>query len=193
MFLSRIYTIFVLAFIGSQRSNASPSDRFQLGAELIKPPSQLLDGEETEGPVPQLTSDGKVESCPVESINFQEQLSKMVSDADELMEKQENLTAEETIVVLGNVGAGKTSLVQLLTGNADLQSRKLGAGNDSTYVFEDGKRIGTSDSGSFTLFPEIASFNTTINFVDTPGFQDTTQPAHEVAPAVIMKTIKKKN
>ncbi|XP_039294211.1 uncharacterized protein LOC111056853 [Nilaparvata lugens] len=179
MFLSRIYTIFLLVSIGFLRSNASPSDSSQLGAGPIKPPSQSFDVKEQQ--VHQLSVN--VESCRSEYEDFEELTSKILSEADELIGKQKTLTAAETILVLGEAGAGKTSLVQFLTRNPYLQFREI-AGK---YMFEDGQRIGLP-----TLYPRIVPYNETINFVDFPGFQTIPQPANEVASSIIMKTITKK-
>ncbi|XP_039294210.1 uncharacterized protein LOC120353658 [Nilaparvata lugens] len=184
MFLSRIFTIFILVSIGSLRSNARPSDSFDKTADSTEPLSQtfVISGKRQDAH--QLS----VESCRAKIKDSQELTSKILSGVDDLIAKQNNLTGDETILVLGEAGAGKTSLIQFLTGNPDLQSREI-AGK---YVIEDGQRIGEPNSGSSTLYPRIVPFNRAIDFVDFPGYQNITQPANEIASSIIVKTITNK-
>ncbi|XP_039278628.1 uncharacterized protein LOC111060002 [Nilaparvata lugens] len=128
--------------------------------------------------------------CQPGSDYIQQQISltrKLLSDGEKVMHKQQDLLNEETILVVGKAGSGKTSLVQFLTENPKLQSKPVRA-ETGEFIIEDGEKIGTSVTESFTLYPELVSYNGSFTFCDSPGFHDSRSSAHEVVSMNIMKT-----
>ncbi|RZF37611.1 hypothetical protein LSTR_LSTR014600 [Laodelphax striatellus] len=128
--------------------------------------------------------------CQAESDFIQKQIaltSKLLTDGEKAIQKQKDLLADETVLVLGKAGSGKTSLVQFLTQNPKLQSKIVEAGTGD-YIIEDGEKIGTSATESFTLYPELINYNTSISFCDSPGFHDSRSSAHEIVSMDVMKS-----
>ncbi|XP_075232220.1 uncharacterized protein LOC142330660 [Lycorma delicatula] len=113
--------------------------------------------------------------------------NEMIRKGEKEINKYNNKT-ESTILVLGNAGSGKTTFVQFMAGDNSKLISKESAKDSGRYLIEDGKKIGSSVSKSFTLYPEqvISDFNAT-SFTDTPGFIDTRSPKHELVAAHVMK------
>ncbi|XP_022190528.2 uncharacterized protein LOC111048857 [Nilaparvata lugens] len=195
MYTVRVHIIFLLLFIGSERSSASAAVS-PLETRIEELPEELKEHE-----VSHTIIDDKGKGltqyldCPAESGYIQEQISlitKMLSDGKKVAQEQKNLSAaDETILVLGKAGSGKTSVVQFLTGNPKLQSKKVRS-DTGEYIIEDGERIGTSATESFTLYPELVNYNPTISFCDSPGFHDSRSSAHEIVSMDVMKSVTSK-
>ncbi|XP_075231503.1 uncharacterized protein LOC142330232 [Lycorma delicatula] len=102
--------------------------------------------------------------------------------------KKHSRRIESTILVLGNAGSGKTTFVQFMAGdNSKLISKEVGSGS-AHYLIEDGKKIGSSVSESFTLYPDqVTNDLNATSYTDTPGFSDTRSPKHELVAAHVMK------
>ncbi|XP_075231392.1 uncharacterized protein LOC142330170 [Lycorma delicatula] len=113
--------------------------------------------------------------------------NEMIRKGEEEINKYSN-KIESTILVLGNAGSGKTTFVQFMAGdNSKLTSKNVGSGG-AHYLIEDGKKIGSSVSESFTLYPEqVTSDLNATSYTDTPGFSDTRSPKHELVSAHVMK------
>ncbi|RZF40842.1 hypothetical protein LSTR_LSTR003352 [Laodelphax striatellus] len=189
-----IIALYSYILIGSQRSLANPT----FAAD------SLLEVTSTETPknhdVPHTIDENGGRDlkhnweCQAESDFIQKQIaltSKLLSDGEQVIRKQGALSVDETLLVLGKAGSGKTTLVQFLTQNPKLQSKQVRA-NTGEYIIEDGEKIGTSATDSFTLYPEIVNYNSFINFCDSPGFHDSRSSAHEVVSMDVMKSITSK-
>ncbi|XP_075219965.1 uncharacterized protein LOC142323715 isoform X2 [Lycorma delicatula] len=111
----------------------------------------------------------------------------MMKIGEEEISKQSQNKIKETILVLGDAGAGKTTFVQFMAGdNTKLISKEIGL-ESGQFMIEDGLKIGTSATESLTLYPEQVVDNSGYSFTDTPGFSDTRSPAHEVVATYTMK------
>ncbi|XP_022204906.2 uncharacterized protein LOC111061520 [Nilaparvata lugens] len=203
MYTLRVHIIFLLLSIGFEWSSASPA-AFELPLPVSSHvgefdlPLETLHQEELERHDDSQTIDenGREQhlDCLAESGYIQEQISlitKMLSDGENFVQKQKDSPTDETILVLGRAGSGKTSLVQFLTGNLKLESKKVRS-DTGEYIIEDGEKIGTSATESFTLYPEFVNYNSTINFCDSPGFHDSRSSAHEIVSMDVMKSVSKK-
>ncbi|XP_075231976.1 uncharacterized protein LOC142330526 [Lycorma delicatula] len=96
-------------------------------------------------------------------------------------------TESDTILVLGNAGAGKTTFVQFMAGdNEKLISKEIDS-DTAEYLIEDGNKIGTSATESNTLYPEQVLQNSKTSFSDTPGFSDTRSPTYEIITSYVLK------
>ncbi|RZF35660.1 hypothetical protein LSTR_LSTR013071 [Laodelphax striatellus] len=129
--------------------------------------------------------------CQAESNYIQDQISlttKLLNDGEKVTQKQKELQTDETVLVLGKAGSGKTSLVQFLTQNPKLQSKKISS-DTGEYIIEDGDKIGTSATESFTLYPELVNYNSSVTFCDSPGFHDSRSSAHEIVSMDVMKSV----
>ncbi|XP_075231246.1 uncharacterized protein LOC142330081 isoform X2 [Lycorma delicatula] len=111
----------------------------------------------------------------------------MIRKGDQEINKHSS-KIENTILVLGNAGSGKTTFVQFMAGdNSKLISKEVGSGS-SHYLIDDGNKIGSSVSESFTLYPEqVTNDLNATSYTDTPGFSDTRSPKHELVAAHVMK------
>ncbi|XP_022185352.2 uncharacterized protein LOC111044494 [Nilaparvata lugens] len=189
MYQLRFHFIFLILSLGIQRSLASPVLEPSLAGAISKENdvSHAVDDNGNKG-------SGQHLDCQADSGYIQEQISlitKMLNDGKKVVEtqtKDSSSAADETILVLGKAGSGKTSLVQFLTGNPKLQSKKV-LSDTGEYIIEDGEKIGTSVTESFTLYPELVNYNATINFCDSPGFHDSRSSAHEIVSMDVMKSV----
>ncbi|XP_055850800.1 uncharacterized protein LOC129915338 [Episyrphus balteatus] len=98
---------------------------------------------------------------------------------------------EEVVLVMGNTGSGKTTLVSALVG------RKLRAINQNGYrvIVDDEDRIGTGSS-SKTLIPEtMIDIKNQITYVDCAGFRDNRNLEYEISSIyfqnILMNRVKK--
>ncbi|XP_022186301.2 uncharacterized protein LOC111045248 [Nilaparvata lugens] len=188
MFKLLVLNIFLLLFLGCQQSLTIPA------TYSVETLSEKLDELDVTNKINDNGNKGSGQhlDCQAESGYIQEQISlitKMLADGEHVAQKQKDLSAaDETILVLGKAGSGKTSLVQFLTENPKLQSKKV-RWETSEYIIEDGEKIGTSATESFTLYPELVSYNATINFCDPPGFHDSRSSAHEIVSMDVMKSV----
>ncbi|XP_039294352.1 uncharacterized protein LOC111055836 [Nilaparvata lugens] len=188
MFKLLVQSIFLLLLLGSQRSSAIPA------ANSVKTLPEELDELGIKNGIGDKGSRQHLD-CQAESGFIQEQIplmTKTLADGKLVALKQNDLSAaDETILVLGKAGAGKTSLIQFLTENPKLQSKKV-RWKTSEYIIEDGEKIGTSETESFTLYPELVSYNATINFCDSPGFHDSRSSVHEIVSMDVMRSVTSK-
>ncbi|RZF41380.1 hypothetical protein LSTR_LSTR000094 [Laodelphax striatellus] len=182
----RVQSIFLLFSIGFSRSPANPGTlAYSLGTlpEELKENGAPYSIDEREP--------GHKWVCQAESNYIQEQISittRMLTDGEKVIQKQKDLANDKTILVLGKAGSGKTSLVQFLTENPKLQSKKLRP-DTGEYVIEDGEKIGTSATESSTLYPELVKYNSSITFCDSPGFHDSRSSAHEIVSMEFLKSV----
>nr|AMY96245.1 hypothetical protein [Nilaparvata lugens] len=197
MFIYRLQIFSLLLFVGIESSIASPTNA-AFPSTIIKEAKTSTE-DLIKHDFPQ-TIDQKEEEkrhqwdCTSESNYVQEQLaltSTLLEEGYKITHKQKDLAADEVILVLGKAGSGKTSIVQFLTENPKLQSKKVKA-ETGEFIIDDGEKIGTSATESFTLYPELVNYNSTINFCDSPGFHDSRSSAHEIVSMDIMKTITKR-
>ncbi|XP_022202954.2 uncharacterized protein LOC111059620 [Nilaparvata lugens] len=197
MFIYRLQIFSLLLFVGIEGSIASPTNA--AFSSTIMEEAKTLTEDSIKHDSPQ-TIDQKEEEnrhqwdCTSESNYVQEQLaltSTLLEEGYKITHKQKDLAADEVILVLGKAGSGKTSIVQFLTENPKLQSKKVKA-ETGEFIIDDGEKIGTSATESFTLYPELVNYNSTINFCDSPGFHDSRSSAHEIVSMDIMKTITKR-
>ncbi|XP_055850200.1 uncharacterized protein LOC129914816 isoform X2 [Episyrphus balteatus] len=98
---------------------------------------------------------------------------------------------EKVVLVMGNTGSGKTTLVSALVG------RKLRAINQNGYrvIVDDEDRIGTGSS-SKTLIPEtMIDIKNQITYVDCAGFRDNRNLEYEISSIyfqnILMNRVKK--
>ncbi|RZF39508.1 hypothetical protein LSTR_LSTR001029 [Laodelphax striatellus] len=78
-------------------------------------------------------------ACQAGSDYIQQQISlttKLLSEGENVIQKQKDLSTDEYILVLGKAGSGKTSLVQFLAQNPKLQSKKVEK-NDFDFTLPD--------------------------------------------------------
>ncbi|XP_022187898.2 uncharacterized protein LOC111046619 [Nilaparvata lugens] len=192
MFTSRVRIIVLLFFIAGQRSRANPTT---VAYPLETPPEQLKDHEAHEQIYEEKKGPEAHWDCQPGSDYIQEQISittRMLSEGQTMIAKQKDMSTDEIVLVLGKAGSGKTSLVQYLTQNPKLQGKEVSSGT-SEYIIEDGERIGTSVTESFTLYPEIVNYNnSSISFCDSPGFHDSRSSAHEIVSMDVMKSVTSK-
>ncbi|XP_022184949.2 uncharacterized protein LOC111044178 [Nilaparvata lugens] len=191
MFNFCVHILVVSLVIGSRGFGADSATNIHLESQ---PPEGPDDYEKEE------KSTNRHLDCQPDSQFIQEQISlttKLLQDGEKFIQKQHNLTADETVLILGKAGSGKTSLVQFLIENDKLHSKVV---NPSTgeYIFEDGEKIGTSATESFTLYPELVNFHsgvnlkTDVNLCDSPGFHDSRSSVHEIVSMNVMKSITNK-
>ncbi|XP_022191193.2 uncharacterized protein LOC111049431 [Nilaparvata lugens] len=187
MFIIRIQTVLLLLFIGSQR----------LLAGTIPSGTETEDPLKTKHDVPHTFDNEKKDEhqnlpwdCQAESDYIQKEIAlttKILADGERFMENQDFSDDAETVLVLGKAGSGKTSLIQFLSGNPHLRST-LVRSDTGEYIIEDGQKIGTSATESFTLYPERVHYNSSITFCDSPGFHDSRSSAHEIVSMDVMKS-----
>ncbi|XP_055853377.1 uncharacterized protein LOC129917079 [Episyrphus balteatus] len=98
---------------------------------------------------------------------------------------------EEIVLVMGNTGSGKTTLVSALVGH------KLRAINQNGYrvIVDDEDRIGTGSS-SKTLIPEtMIDIKNQITYIDCAGFRDNRNLEYEISSIyfqnILMNQVKK--
>lgn len=102
-------------------------------------------------------------------------------------------TVNDTILILGNTGSGKTTITQIVAGNLSRLHTVLTQSNDFVIV-DDDNRIGRPSTTSKTLRPELVFMNTTepdnatktTIFYDFPGFDDTRGPEMDIAANFFM-------
>ncbi|XP_022191100.2 uncharacterized protein LOC111049362 [Nilaparvata lugens] len=186
MLIFQTYIIAFLFIVGIHRLLANPSSKDS--------PLEITSTEKArkhnESPTIDETDEKHNWDCQAESDYIQKQIaltSTLLKDGEKALQAQNDLSADETVLVLGKAGSGKTSLVQFLTENPKLQSKKVRA-DTGEYILEDGEKIGTSATESFTLYPEFVNYNSTINFCDSPGFHDSRSSAHEIVSMDVMKS-----
>ncbi|XP_022201077.2 uncharacterized protein LOC111057913 [Nilaparvata lugens] len=189
MIVFRNLAIVLMFIIGNQRLLANAADPEE-HAE-----TQTI--EETGGGKSATTKVAKMWICQPGSEYLQKQVAlttSLMKGGEKVLQQHLLTTAavpDETVLLLGKAGSGKTSLVQFLTRNPSLQSIKVRS-DTGEYILEDGERIGTSATESFTLYPEIVSYNHQLNQItlcDSPGFHDSRTSAHEIVSMDVMKSI----
>lgn len=94
------------------------------------------------------------------------------------------------IFFVGNTGAGKSTLVQILGGdNSKIFSVPV-TKDEEDFVIADNSRIGNSTIVSETLYPElVVDKETGFVLCDNPGFRDTRSPVHEIMAIYSMKKV----
>lgn len=98
-------------------------------------------------------------------------------------------TPETATLVMGNTGAGKTTVVQIMAGNSNKLNAVLGPGN-RLVIMDTGNRIGLPSTVSKTLIPELITTETnSMNFYDNPGFDDTRGPLLDIAANFFMNEV----
>ncbi|XP_022189462.2 uncharacterized protein LOC111047929 [Nilaparvata lugens] len=205
MLIFQTHIIALLSIVGSQRLLASPTSTvppleefstFRSLASTTSTASPLEDTskgetrEHDESSTTERTGRKNNWDCQAESDYIRKQItltSRLLKDGEKALQAQTDSSADETVLVLGKAGSGKTSLVQFLTENPKLQSKKVRA-DTGEYILEDGEKIGTSATESFTLYPEFVNYNSTTNFCDSPGFHDSRGSAHEIVSMDVMKS-----
>jgi hypothetical protein len=88
------------------------------------------------------------------------------------------------ILILGNIGSGKSAFTQWIAGdNSKLISKEI---NQGEFIIEDGNRIGNSTLESKTIFPELVEYNKNI-YYDCPGFDDSKSTSLDLAKTYFIK------
>lgn len=108
-----------------------------------------------------------------------------------LRQGEESVVLPQTgraILVVGNSGAGKSTVVQFVAGDP---SNLVAEGSRGQYLISDGnQRIGSSTLKSQTIFPELVVHNETGTAIyDCPGFSDTRDTAHDIAATYVTKLV----
>ncbi|RZF35652.1 hypothetical protein LSTR_LSTR013063 [Laodelphax striatellus] len=187
MIISRFQILVLSFFIGSERFLA-----YSLTTE-----KRNLNGEELEKTINNAKAASQHKqlwNCQAESDSVSEQttlVARMLRDGEKVLQKQithhQLSTREDTVLVLGKTGSGKSSLIQFLTQNPKLQSKKVRS-DTGEYIIDDEEKIGTSATESTTLYPELFNYNSSITFCDAPGFHDSRSSAHEIVSMAVMKS-----
>ncbi|CAG7717073.1 unnamed protein product, partial [Allacma fusca] len=116
-----------------------------------------------------------------------------VDDAERVIRAGESMTQlldtkKDIVLVIGNTGAGKTTITKFLT-----EFEKLEAYNavDRILIRDTDQKISVdSTMVSKTIYPELFIDQTTgTAFYDLPGFSDTRNTSIELANAVLMKKV----
>lgn len=111
----------------------------------------------------------------------------LLKKGDVEISKQISVIEENTILVLGNAGSGKTTFTQFMAGDND-KLMSFEVGNDTgEFLIVDGSKIGSSPIESQTLYPEQVKLNKNVTYTDTPGFSDTRSSKHELVATYVMK------
>ncbi|CAG7832458.1 unnamed protein product [Allacma fusca] len=98
-----------------------------------------------------------------------------------------NNTYKEVVLVVGNTGAGKTTLTKFITGQPLIAYKKAGR---ILIKDADNKISHEITSVSKTIFPELfLDKETNIAYFDLPGFLDTRNASIELANAWFMKLV----
>lgn len=94
------------------------------------------------------------------------------------------------VLMLGNTGAGKSTLTSLITG-AELKSVEvLPDSGDFMIVDERGLISGKSTTTSQTIIPEhMFDKNNGITYYDCPGFNDTRNVAHDISVTFLIQRL----
>ncbi|XP_049822727.1 uncharacterized protein LOC126265406 [Aethina tumida] len=121
-------------------------------------------------------------------------ISKKVNRILDLMQEGDSVVNytnnTNVILILGNTGAGKSTLTHFMAGNNDhLISKEVNDGSGE-YLIEDlNDKIGKSIS-SKTRFPELMiDPETNTAFYDMPGFSDTRSTEQEISAAYCTKKV----
>lgn len=97
---------------------------------------------------------------------------------------------KNTVLVLGNTGAGKSTFTQLIAGdNNNLISKEISQGE---YIIIDtnNKISNNSTITSKTIYPELVPYDrTNTAFYDCPGFSDTRSAAHDISATYFIKKV----
>lgn len=129
--------------------------------------------------------------------NDSENASSNQDSATEMLEFMNNyaqklrLSAErDFVLVLGNTGAGKSTLVLTLTG-AELTSEPTKAGN-FIITDKDGLISGLSATTSRTIIPELMTDKENgITYYDCPGFNDSRGVVNDISVTYLIKQLTK--
>ncbi|XP_022189529.2 uncharacterized protein LOC111047997 [Nilaparvata lugens] len=192
----KVPILFLLIFAGSQR--AAIAERTTTTEE---PPEDVT----SESMATNEDLEPDLRDCRSEDTRQQiELIMKMLGTNDSKVISQTDMenTSDEAVLVVGERGSGKTSLIQFLIGNEKLVSNIIEGEKPSpslyhktaehVYSIDDGEKIGiAADNHSFTQYPEIVNFNG-INFIDTQGFEASRSPADEIIAITVKKKILKK-
>ncbi|XP_075213648.1 uncharacterized protein LOC142319860 [Lycorma delicatula] len=98
----------------------------------------------------------------------------------------------DAIFFLGNTGAGKSTLVQILSANnSKIFSKSSFEGSDD-FIIVDYSKIGMDITTSQTLYPDfVVDTETGYVLCDNPGFKDTRSPIHEIIAMYSLKKVLK--
>lgn len=95
----------------------------------------------------------------------------------------------DVVLVLGNTGSGKSTLIQWLRGNSQLLSIEVAKGTGEYLITDNNNRIGNSTTTSQTLFPELILDGNSNYFYDCPGFQDTRNATYDIAASFFIRKV----
>ncbi|XP_075221408.1 uncharacterized protein LOC142324464 [Lycorma delicatula] len=124
-----------------------------------------------------------------ELIEYYSDIFYTLNDQLNTFSKAQEKKSVNMVILLGNPGAGKSTLAQFLTDVEKLTSVETPS-NSGNFIIAGNDKIGNEIIESKTLFPELIIDSDTRNMIcDSPGFRDTRSTMHELIAASSMKKI----
>ncbi|XP_075212749.1 uncharacterized protein LOC142319396 isoform X2 [Lycorma delicatula] len=126
------------------------------------------------------------------NFTYVQNLKIKVSSLQKEMEKclQQFQSNMNCVFFVGNTGAGKSALVQLLAGDNSMLNSTTTAEGSNNFIITGDDKIGTDITKSCTLYPELIIDKNTNNVLcDNPGFRDTRVPEYEFIAMLSMKQL----